>query len=123
MRDAGADFDARAEAVMRKLGFDVGLLSPRLCFCRASGVGVLRHGDDFVAPGGREAGAAFSQELGEELIVKNRGTLGPRPDLGDVGENAILNWIARWTRATSTTPELIKMEADARRVPERRASQ
>ncbi len=64
---------------MRELGFDVGVFSSCLCFCRATGVGVFRYGDDFVALGRRAAVAKFSRDLGTKLIAKVRGTRGPKP--------------------------------------------
>ena len=102
---------------MRELGFDIGVFSPCLCFCRATGVGVFRYGDDFVALGRRAAVAEFSRGLGTKLIVKVRGTLGPRPDMGDVSEIVILNRVVKWVRATVAAPEKIELEADARHVP------
>ena len=116
LKDAGAAFDAKAEATMLKLGFTIGLFSPCLCYNSTTGVACFRYGDDFVPFGRRAAVQAFIKDLGEELIVKTRGTLGARRDLGDVGEIVILNRIVRWMPATSTSPERIEMEADSRHV-------
>ena len=51
------------------------------------------------------------------LMVKVRGTLGPKPDTGDASEILILNRVAKWVRATVAAPEKIELEADARHVP------
>ena len=49
-------------------------------------VRVTRHGDDFAALGRRRANADFEVGLKKHFIVKNQGTLGPRPELGDIQE-------------------------------------
>ncbi len=69
---------------------------------------LFRHGDDFVALCRRAAVVEFSRELGNKLIVKVRGALRPRPDLGDVEEIVILNRVARLVRATAAAPEKIE---------------
>lgn len=81
---------------------------------KPSTVLVWRHGDDFVNLGSREACRKFSQALGEHLIVKVRGVLGPRPECQDVQEISVLNRLIRWVRTTST--EQIEYEADPRHV-------
>ena len=96
------------------MGCKVGLFSPCLCYSPATKVRSFRHGDDFVVLGSRAGVKNYSDELGKRLIVKVRGTLGPRRDLGDVQEIVVLNRIVRWV--TGDRPR-IEMEADARHVP------
>ena len=75
---------------------------------------VWRHGDDFVNLGDREACAKFSQALGQHLIVKVRGTLGPRPECRDVQELSVLNRLVRWVRTEGS--EQVEYEPDPRHV-------
>ena len=114
LRDAGAAFDRKVEVSSESMGCKVGLFSPCLCYNPATKVRSFRHGDDFVVLGSRAGVKNYSDELGKHLIVKVRGTLGPRRDLGDVQEIVVLNRIVRWV--TGDRPR-IEMEADARHVP------
>jgi hypothetical protein len=111
LRDAGAAFDKKVEVSSEAMGFKVGLFSPCLCYNPATKVRFFRHGDDFVVLGSRAAVKNYAEELGKYLIVKVRGVLGPRKDLGDVQEIVILNRIVRWVPGDK---ERIEMEADAR---------
>ena len=110
LRDAGAAFDKKIESVMEQLGYRVGLFNPCLCFSETTGVCVFRHGDDFVVKGTRAQVKKFTEDLGRELIVKGRGVLGPRKDMGDVQEIVILNRIVRWVPATFVEKERIEMK-------------
>ena len=74
---------------------------------------ITRHGDDFAALGRRRANADFEVGLKKHLIVKNQGTLGPRPELGDVQELIHLNRLVRWC---SDGVERIELEPDPRHV-------
>ena len=116
LRDAGACFDKRVEEIMEELGYRVGRFSPCLYYNVKSMVVVFRHGDDFVVLGRRADVKEFAAQLGEKLIVKERGTLGPRKDLGDVSEIVVLNRIVRWCPAAGDQRERIEIEADARHV-------
>ena len=116
LRDAGASFDKKVETIMESRGYAVGLFNPCLCFEKVSKVGIFRHGDDFVVHGGRGPGSVFVEELKKELIVKVRGVLGPRREMGDVDEMVILNRIVRWVPARGASLEYISIEADARHV-------
>ena len=60
------------------------------------GVHIYRHGDDFIVVGPRAAVKAFGQDLGMELLLKERGTLGPKPECGAVAEISVLNRLVRW---------------------------
>ena len=114
LRDAGAAFDKKVEVSSESMGYKVGLFSPCLCYSSATKVRSFRHGDDFVVLGTRAGVKGYSDELGKHLIVKVRGTLGPRKDLGDVQEIVVLNRIVRWMAGDRPR---IEMEADARTSP------
>ena len=122
LRDAGASFDRKVTSTLDDSGFKEGSFSPCLAtnlHVLADGqkdkglVRVTRHGDDFAALGRRRANADFEVGLKKHLIVKNQGTLGPRPELGDVQELTHLNRIVRWC---SDGVERIELEPDPRHV-------
>jgi hypothetical protein len=70
------------------------------------------HGDDFFIVGQRSVCKDFAEALRKSLIVKVRGVLGPRADLGDVSEIIALNRILRWRRINNT--DQIEIEGDPR---------
>ena len=122
LRDAGASFDRKVTNTLDDPVFKEGSFSPCLATNLhpfADGqkdkglVRVTRHGDDFAAPGRRRANADFEVGLKKHLIVKNQGTLGPRPELGDTQELIHLNRIVGWC---SDGVERIELEPDPRHV-------
>jgi hypothetical protein len=94
--------------------FRIGNFSVCIYFHPTLKVAVFRRGGDFIATGKRAALATFQKLLGEHLIVKNRGILGPRRDLGNVEEILIPNRIIRWCPADQHGGEHIEYEADPR---------
>ena len=97
LKDAGSSFDQKTEGIMvRVLGSKQGAFSP--CIYRLGELIIWRHGDDFVTLGERGASRKSAAYLGEHLIVKVRGVLGPSPEEGDIGDIVVLNRIARWIR-------------------------
>ena len=67
LRDAGAAFDSKAESTMRELGFDIGVFSPCLCFCQATGVGV-----HWAASGGGRVQPWFGHEGSRDTWTETR---------------------------------------------------
>eukprot|EP00959_Pyramimonas_sp_CCMP1952_P191265 3999613-Pyramimonas_sp.AAC.1 len=76
--------------MMRMLKSKQGEFSPSIY--QVGKLVVWRRGDDFVVLGGRKDSKAFTENLGEHLIVKVRGVLGPDPS-GDIDEIVVLNRI------------------------------
>ena len=77
-------------------------------------LGIYTHGDDYVIAGGREASAWLRGHVEKTFIVKDRGVLGPRPDLGDVQEIVVLSRILRFIPEGAPGGECIEYEADPR---------
>ena len=114
LKDAGASFDMKVERIMKDMGAVQGDFSP--CVYRLGDVVIWRHGDDFVILGDRKASKEVCDRLGEKLIVKIRGTLGPEPWSGDVEEIVVLNRIVRWCRGDGVHEERLEYEPDPRHV-------
>ena len=112
-RDAAANFAALVMSVLSKMGFKVGVFNPCLCEHDVKDVALFYHGDDFAVLGEDEELKDFAKELGEALIVKVRGVLGP--DDTDVKEITLLNRIIRYCFTPAGTP-YIEWEADPRHV-------
>ena len=96
------------------LGFIIGLGSVCLYWHPTRFIRVYRHGDDWVCVCSRVEAEWFRSELNLHMIVKCRGILGPRKDLGDCQEIVCLNRILRWCNEDTTGPERIEYEADPR---------
>ena len=112
-RQAGAIWEQfYADIMVQKLGFVQGKSSPCL-FSRADKlVRVFVHGDDFVVCARRSATFWFKDAIGEHMLCKDRGTIGPAPE--DLQEIRILNRILRYT-ITANGPQL-EFEGDPRHV-------
>ena len=122
LRDAGAAFDRKVEDSLLQMGFALGKFSPCLAhdagdtassttgLSPADASRVSLHGDDFVVLARRSR----AEKLGVHLLLKCRGVLGPRPDLGDVAEVTHLNRLVRWVSAAygAPGPERIEIEGD-----------
>ena len=112
LKDAPQNFELKVRELMLALGATQGLFSP--CHYLVGKLWVMVHGDDFFCLGTRQEVKDFAAGLGKDLIVKTRGILGPRKDLGDIQEIICLNRILRWIPATSSNMDKIEIEADAR---------
>jgi len=114
-KDAAQCFDNLVEGIMVKMGYNVGVFNPCLYHHPTKDIAVYRHGDDFVVCGTRRQILEFRDELGQHLIVKHLGTLGPQKARGDVQEVRCLNRIIRWVCPPfGKGTERIEYEADPR---------
>ena len=98
---------------LTKMGYRVGAFSSCLCRHETKDVTLFYHGDDFGVLGEDEDLKEFAKELGEALIVKIRGVLGP--DETDMKDITLLNRIIRYGMSPSGTP-YVEWEADPRHV-------
>ena len=110
-RDAAANFAAMVMEVLGKMGFKIGVFNPRLCRHETKDITLFYHGDDFVILGEQADLTGFAKELGESLIVKVRGTLGP--DESDHKKITLLNRILRYGCSAGGLP-FLEWEADPR---------
>ena len=78
----------------------------------------MRHGDDFVVLATRSQQKAFERDLGQHLLVKRVGVLGPCPERGDSDDVRCLSRLIRWVRAghadSCEQREHLEYEADPR---------
>ena len=88
-RDAGSNFELFVFEILSEAGCVRGLTSSCVYFQKNRGVRLFHWGDDFVLLGKRSQCSWISDQLGKKLIVKTRGTLGPRK--GDLREISILH--------------------------------
>jgi hypothetical protein len=114
LRDAGQNFEFKVAEVMLELGYKQGVYNPCIYSHPTKKVKIVVHGDDFVVLGTRGATADFARALGQHLIVKDRGCLGPDRAKGDLQDIRILNRLVRWVPAHGATAERIEWEADPR---------
>ena len=98
-KDAAQCFDSKASKSMDTIGYKPGVLNPCLYFAEQMESPAIRHGDDFVVLATREQQQTFEKDLGEHLLVKKVGVLGPCPELGDSSEVRCLNRLIRWVPA------------------------
>eukprot|EP00971_Amphidinium_carterae_P051914 1022069-Amphidinium_carterae.3 len=110
VRDAAQSFEHTIGETMTQTGFMQGAFSP--CHSREHKVGVMHHGDDFVAVGPRRATPKVGEALSTVFIVKDRGVLGPRP--GDLKHIRVLNRTLVWKEFPTASP--IEHTADKRHV-------
>ena len=113
-RDAGQNFEFKTTDVLEDGGCEQGQFSPCVWFHPLKRLGIYIHGDDYVIAGGRDQSAWLRGHVEQTFIVKDRGVLGPRPDLGDVQEIVVLNRILRFIPEGAPGGECIEYEADPR---------
>ena len=117
-RDAAQCFDAFSEETMAKLGFQAGTFNPCIYFNAERSAICLRHGDDFILLADRSTQRWFYKSLGEHMLTKHLGNLGPRKDLGDIHEVRCLNRLMRWVQPAfkAHREAYIEWEPDPRHV-------
>lgn len=108
-RDVAANFASLVMQVLGQLEFAVGVYDPCFAKHRALEIVLFYHKDDFVMKGFSSDLKWFAAELGKELIIKARGSLGTGP--GEVPEIVLLNRIIAYGRDEDDTP-FLHMEAD-----------
>lgn len=113
-RDAGQNFEFKTTDVLEDGGCEQGQFTPCVWFHPLKRLGIYIHGDDYVIAGGRDQSAWLRGHVEQTFIVKDRGVLGPRPDLGDVQEIVVLNRILRFIPEGAPGGECIEYEADPR---------
>ena len=119
-KDAAQCFDSKASKSMNAIDYKPGVFNPCLYFAEQMESPAIRHGDDFVVLATREQQQTFEKDLGEHLLVKKVGVLGPCPELGDSSEVRCLNRLIRWVPAgvegSCEENEHLEYEADPRHV-------
>ena len=113
-RDAGQNFEFKTTDVLEGGGCEQGQFSPCVWFHPLKRLGIYIHGDDYVIAGGRDQSAWLRGHVEQTFVVKDRGVLGPRPDLGDVQEIVVLSRILRFIPEGAPGGECIEYEADPR---------
>ena len=96
--------------ICESIGAERGASNPCVYCHREWQVSLFHHGDDFVVEGKRGGAEKLRKALGERLIIKHRGTLGPRDS--DASEMTILHRIVRWCKGDAEMRERIGYEAD-----------
>eukprot|EP00971_Amphidinium_carterae_P122188 2419346-Amphidinium_carterae.2 len=79
VRDAAQSFENAINETLTANGLKQGAFSPCVYHRKEHKVGVMHHGDDFVAVGPRRATPKVGEALSTVFMVKDRGVLGPRP--------------------------------------------
>ena len=113
-RDAGQNFEFKTTDVLEDGGCEQGQFTSCVRFHPLKRLGIYIHGDDYVIAGGRDQSAWLRGHVEQTFIVKDRGVLGPRPDLGDVQEIVVLSRILRFIPEGAPGGECIEYEADPR---------
>ena len=80
-RDAGQNFEFKTTDVLEDGGCEQGQFSPCVWFHPLKRLGMYIHGDDYVIAGRRDQSAWLRGHVEQTFIVKDRGVLGPGPDL------------------------------------------
>eukprot|EP00971_Amphidinium_carterae_P350861 6491778-Amphidinium_carterae.2 len=94
VRDAAQSFEHTIHETLTQNGLKQGAFSPCVYHSKEHRVGVMHHGDDFVAVGPRRATPKVGEALSTVFIVKDRGVLGPRA--GDLKQIRVFNRTLVW---------------------------
>jgi hypothetical protein len=111
-RDAGQNWEYLVFDICDNAGATRGESNPCVYRHDAWGIGFFHHGDDFVVTGRRSGTVKLKEALAGSLIIKDRGTLGPRAK--DLKEIVILHRLLRWRAQDHNQRERIEYQADPR---------
>ena len=111
-RDAGQNFELFVYETVSDAGAIRGSTNPCVYCHRERRLSFFHHGDDFVIVGKRGQTQWLKRVIAVKLIVKDRGSLGPRAT--DLKEISILHRSLSWLAASGKQPERIEYAADPR---------